>query len=287
MTHRRGPARPGRQPALPGRPAANGTLICLLTLVMAVGVPCQGLAHPDLLAQIEALGERLRAEPANAQLLLQRGDLHRRHEDYEAAERDLAAARRAGPEEPLLDLYEGRLRLEMGDASRAASLLGDYLLLEPEHALGWRLHGEALASVGHFERASASFGRAIFYSTHPGPELFQWQVMALLAAQGPGAAIFAAIDDGLRRFGQEVTLLGLGVDLALGEGLAERARNYLDLLPRGLERLPAWQARLDALECLADSTGNQRRACLRAAQSRLKAQIATFEQKVNSSPAVD
>jgi tetratricopeptide (TPR) repeat protein len=249
-------------------------------MVLAAGVVTQARAHPDLLAQIEILGDRLRADPANAQLLLQRGDLYRRHQDYKAAGRDLAAARRATPEDPLLDLYEGRLHLEMGDAEKAASLLERYLSREPEHALAWRLHGEALATAGRFQSAVASFGSAISFSAHPGPELFQWQVMTLLAARGPSSDAFVVIDSGLKRFGLEVTLLGLGVDLALSEGATEQAEAYFALVPEGLVKLPTWQARLEALKCVRDPAANSRRECRASARSGLDAQRAAFEQRL-------
>lgn len=247
-------------------------------MVLLAGVVTQGRAHPDLLAQIEILGERLSADPENVQLLLQRGDLHRRHQDYEAAARDMAAARRAAPEDPLLDLYEGRLRLETGDAEKAALLLEGYLSREPEHALAWRLHGEALATAGRFQPAAASFGRAIRFSAHPGPELFQWQVMTLLAARGPSSEAFAVIDAGLKRFAQEVTLLGLGIDLALSEGATGQAEAYFALVPEGLVKLPGWQTRLEALKCVQGSAANSRQECRRSARSRLAAQRAAFEQ---------
>jgi tetratricopeptide (TPR) repeat protein len=253
-------------------------------MVLLAGIVTQGRAHPDLLAQIELLGDRLRADPANAQLLLQRGDLHRRHQDYKAATRDLAAARRAAPQEPLLDLYEGRLHLETGDAEKAASLLERYLSREPEHALAWRLHGEALATAGRFQPAAASFGSAIRFSAHPGPELFQWQVMTLLAARRPSSEAFVVIDAGLKRFGLEVTLLGLGVDLALSEGEPEQAEAYFARAPEGLLKLPAWQARLEALKCVQDSAADSRQACRRSARSGLDAQRTAFEQKLRDAP---
>ena len=250
-------------------------------LVLLAGFTAQAVPHPELLAQIEILSERLRAEPENERLLLQRGDLYRRHQDYTAAERDLAAARRLTPDAPLLDFYEGRLRLDMGDAADAALLLERYLSHEPAHAIAWRLRGEALAAAGEYAKAAVSFESAIRFSAHPGPGLFQWQVLALLAARIPGPEVSAVIDAGLERFGPEVTLLGLGVDLALSEKETGKAQAYLALLPEGLARLPAWRDRIEALGCLKDPAAGGD-VCRRSYRSGLDAQLAAFEQSLQA-----
>src|SRR5690349_4972046 len=67
----------------------GGILILLACLSSAVG-------HPDLIEQISRVSERLEKEPQNADLYLQRAELHRRHSDLKAARADVALAERIG-----------------------------------------------------------------------------------------------------------------------------------------------------------------------------------------------
>jgi hypothetical protein len=77
--------------------------VCCLVVLSTLATPAW--SHPDLL-QIEELDLALAPRPKDADLLARRGDLYRQHEDYAAAALDLAAARAAQPDYPLLDLFE-------------------------------------------------------------------------------------------------------------------------------------------------------------------------------------
>ena len=219
----------------------------VLPLILATGLMFSpaAAAHPDLMAQIERLDQQLQAEPDNVELLLRRGDLHRRHQDYAAAIRDFAAARVLAADCAQLDFLEGRLALELGDYRTAATLLDRYLTLHPNDAVGWRLRGESALGLGE-PSAPADFQRAIDTSQAPSPDLYRQWILALVANQDATGAL-DAVDAGLARFGPEVTLLGLGTDLALAQGDKQRAQAYLDRLPAGLERLAPWSGRQRAL----------------------------------------
>jgi len=211
------------------------------------------LPHPDLLAQIERLDEQLQAAPDNPELLIRRGDLYRRHEDFTAAARDFGAARMLAPGHPELDFYQGRLALEGGDDTAAATFLDRYLESHPQHAVGWRLRGEAALALSDAS-APACFESAIRFSDAPSPELFRQWVLALLTA-GDTTGALEAVDLGLARLGVEVTLLGIGADVALMKRNGGLAGHYLKLLPAGLERLAPWSDRFQSVDCLAGRTG--------------------------------
>lgn len=244
--------------------------------ILAAGVlfTPAALAHPDLLAQIERLDEQVQAEPENSELLIRRGDLYRRHEDYAAAARDFRAARVLSPGHPELDFYQGRLALETGDFQSAAGLLDHYLAAHPHHPVGWRLRGETAMAQGDAS-AAANFERAIRFSQAASPELYRQWVLALLTA-GDKSGALKAIDLGLGQLGVEVSLLGFGADVALTERDAERAGSYLKRLPVGLERLAPWSDRLGAVECLAAQTAGQENDpahCTAGAAQRLDGQL--------------
>ena len=81
-----------------------GLLIGLTLLVPPVW------GHPELQAQIELLDIEVQQQPGNAELLIKRGDLYRREQDYAAAQTNFDAARELQPDNSRLDFFQGRLQ---------------------------------------------------------------------------------------------------------------------------------------------------------------------------------
>jgi predicted Zn-dependent protease len=231
-------------------------------------------AHPDLLMQIEALDVEIEAQPGNADLLIRRGDLYRRHLDYPASARDFATARQADPSNTSLDFYEGRLLLDRGDAEDSEALLSRYLERHPKHALAWVLRGKANIRMQAPEAAAGYFAKAIEVSDRPSPELYRLNVLALVAAgDSKLTKARSVVDSGLQRFALEVTLLGLGTDIALAQNQPEAAQRYMNVLPQALRNLPQWQERLKLADCLATAETADRAACLGTAQDKMARQV--------------
>jgi len=256
-----------------GRPLIRsaGAVLVAAGLLLAPAA----FAHPDLTAQINRLSEQIQAEPENVELLIRRGDLHRRHEEYAAAARDFEAARALAPNHPEIDFYQGRLGLEAGDIDAAARYLDRYLAENPLHPGAWRLRAETALGQGDARSAADAFGRAVRFSETPSPALFRQWVLALLAA-GDRHGALAAVDAGLERLGVEVSLLGLGSDTALADRDAGRAQSYLKRLPAGLKSRPPWSQRLTEADCLAEQSSvpaNGSGGCAAGASARLDAQL--------------
>ena len=242
-------------------------------LAAGVSFTPAALAHPDLLAQIERLDQQLLVEPHNVELLIRRGDLYRRHEDYPAAARDFDTARALAAAHPQLDFYQGRLALQQGDYESAATYLDRHLAGHPDDPVGWRLRGET--ALGHGDTsAAAHFERAVRFSNAPSPELYRQWVLALLDS-GATAAALQAVDQALGQLGAEVTLLGLGTDIALATQDTARAETYLERLPAGLAGLAPWPDRLRAAACLAangQAAEDPSGSCVAGAAQRLAGQ---------------
>lgn len=248
-------------------------------LILAAGLLAATAAqtHPDLLEQIQRLDAQIRAQPDRADLLIRRGDLHRRHEDFAAAGRDFEAARALAPADPELDFHQGRLALEAGDPAAAGHYLDGYLAARPQDAVAWRLRAETALRRGE-DSAAAGFERAVRFSESPSPALYRQWVLSLLAEDDRPAAL-AAVDGGLDRFGAEVSLLGLGADTALAGLDAARARFYLERLTPGLRRISPWAERLAEARCLETGHGAgsaDQIDCAASAVQRLDAQIRTL-----------
>lgn len=238
----------------------------LLIALSTLAPPAWG--HPDLMLQIEVLTAKLQLQPAEAELLVQRGDLYRRHEDFTAAAEDFTAARNIQPDFPTLDYYQGRLFLEMGDAGLAEALLSRYLVSHADHAAAWALLGQARLSLGQAEAAAADYQQAINRSEKPSPSLYRLQVVALVTA-GPSHRESAreVVDTGLDHFPLEVSLLGLGTDIALAENAPEVAAGYIETLPHSIRKLARWQSRIELQQCLGEKSADQvaASACLQRA----------------------
>jgi len=221
----------------------------LIGLTMLVS-PAWG--HPELLAQIELLDTEIQQQPGNAELLIRRGDLYRREQDYSAAQRDFAAARELQPGHSEIDFFQGRLQLERGDFVAADLQLSRYLVAHPEHASAWTLRGETRLAQGLPVEAAQDYAQAIAHSDAPSPSLYRQQVLALVAAgeeyYKPARKI---ADAGLDRFPGEMSLLGLATDIALAEDEPGAAALYMQRLPASIKKLPAWQTRRERAQCLA------------------------------------
>jgi len=218
-------------------------------------------SHPDVLSQIESLDQQLILQPGDADLLIKRGDLYRRHQDFAAAKRDFDAARVIQPDNPLLDFYQGRLLLEMGEWDRSEQMLSRYLAEHPEHAAAWSVRASARLALERYIPAAEDFGQAIRHSKRATPTLYQSQALALVEAGKPAwPQALKIIDRGLELFPQEVSLLGLGTDIALASANPVLAQHYMDQLPPRLLTLPQWQQRLETNQCFEHLTGPEQNA---------------------------
>jgi len=240
-----------------------GLLIGLTLLVS----PAWG--HPELLAQIELLDTEIQRQPGNAELLIKRGDLYRREQDYSSAQRDFAAARELQLNNSELDFFQGRLQFERGDFADADFLLSRYLAVHPEQAGAWALRGRTRQARGLPLAAAQDYAEAIAYSDAPSPSLYRQQVLALVAAgERHYKAAREVADTGLDGFPGEVSLLGLATDIALAEDDPGVAALYIQQLPGSISMLPSWQARRERAQCLEQvdqSSSAERTQCHQAA----------------------
>lgn len=253
------------------------SLHALAVLVVLATLPVCSFAHPDLVLQIEGLSSQIETDPANADLLIKRGDLHRRHQDYAAAREDFDSARNTDPDNSLLDFYEGRLFLDSGKSASARLHFSRYLEIHPEHSNAWVLLGEACIQSGDARRAADYFEQAINTSDSPSPALYRSQVLSLLASgDAPWGSASQVVKKGLDHFGLEVNLLGLGTDIALAANRKKQADRYLQRLPEPLQALPQWAKRQQMADCLTSPQTEVQTQCLRQARENISTQVELF-----------
>lgn len=252
-------------------------LFNLATLIFLSTLPISVIAHPDLVLQIKSLDSQLAANPTDSELLIKRGDLYRRHENYPAAGLDFAAARKVNPDNLLLDFYDGHLLLDSGDATAAELRFKKYLSTHPEHAKAWILLGETSIQLNQPVPAASYFARAINTTQTPSPGLYRQHILSLVSIGEPKwDAASLAVDKGLQHFGFEVTLLGLGIDIALARNQSLKAEQYLKTLPEVLYALPQWDVRIRTTKCLASADPEVSARCLRQARDALTDKVKMF-----------
>ena len=220
-------------------------------LVALLALPAVVCAHPELQEQIDLVSIQIETDAGNAGLYLKRGNLHRRHQDWEAAYRDFVRARDLDPDLPDVDWLEGRTLVDAGRYQEGERLLNGYLATVPDNVSALQTRARARSSLGRHLEAASDYGSAIEHAEHPSPGLFDFQARELAAA-GPENFPEAAevVTAGLARFPGEVTLLGLRTDFALAAGEAAIARQQFDRLKPGLANLPQWALRLALTQCL-------------------------------------
>lgn len=222
-----------------------GAISCLLLFIPRL------YAHADLQLQIEQLTEQISHEPNNTQLLLKRGDLYRRHGDWDAGRSDFEKVRRLQPDHPVIDWFDGRLFVASGQYREGDILLTRYLLSSPDHSGAYRMRAVARGNLHQPLLAAADYQSAINHSKRPSPSLFRALVLSYVKGGTEYAdAALSATDEGLSRFPNEVSLLGLGVDLSLSQSDLKAISKYLADVPPGLMNLPQWQFRDALLTCV-------------------------------------
>src|SRR5437899_764248 len=83
-----------------------------LCILLLAGFPLSTLAHGDLHLQIEEVTKRIMQEPRNGELYLKRGELHRAHQDWDAAQADYDQASSLNPNLTVVDLGRGKMFLD-------------------------------------------------------------------------------------------------------------------------------------------------------------------------------
>lgn len=216
-------------------------------LLAALGL-CVALvaaAHGPLQEQIDALTEQIEQAPS-AQLYLRRGELHRLHEDWDAALSDYRRAARLAPAEDTLDFLRGRALLEAGRPAPAKLALERYLARHPDHAEALIVQARALRALGRYRAAAAAYTRAIDRLPRPEPDHYLERAR-IEAAAGTIKPALAGLDAGIARLGPVVTLQLYAIELELKQRRVDAALARLDRIAAQSPRKETWLARRGAI----------------------------------------
>jgi tetratricopeptide (TPR) repeat protein len=201
------------------------------------------------------LREQLAFDPNNVELLISIGEVHRDHQDWQAALAAFDKAGRLAPRLARIDFHRSRVMLDMGQPKQAAILMQRYLA-DPaadndtlEFRVGvYVLCGEILEALQHYQAAADQYSRAIELSTKPCPGVYLARAKALATAavkQGKNeylAQALAGLDEGIERIGPLDILQRLAIELERCRRNYDGALYRVDRIRAGFTHQEFWLA---------------------------------------------
>src|SRR5215217_549670 len=198
-------------------------------------------AHEGLHEQIAGVTAKIKRDPRNASLYLQRGELYRLHGDWTRAAADYDRAERLQPGLKLVDLARGKMLLESGRVQRAKFVLDRFLSRQPGHYEGLVTRARVVAKMGSRGEADKDFTEAL--ATSPEPELYLERAQVIGSDENGVGAALSGLDEGIKRLGPLVKLQLAAIDLELRRNNYDGALNRLEIIAAQSERKEAWLVR--------------------------------------------
>ena len=214
-----------------------GLCLCCLLAVSLLG-------HGDAHDLIRTVSEQLREHPRDSDLYYQRGELYRRHGDFDLALADYERAARYSTNTPMLDLSRGLLLVDAKWPQTAKVYLDRFLARETNHVVALVTRAKAQLQLQNRDAAVFDYTLAIQASREPRPELFIERAQALITDDGGRLdEAIQGLDEGIRRLGSVITLQLYAIDLELKRRQTNAALGRLDGIIAQSPRKETWQAR--------------------------------------------
>lgn len=215
----------------------------ILVLALVTAAPEAARGHGEWLIQIVEVTQRIKATTNNhAALYLERGELHRQHQEWDAAESDYARAAQLDPHLAAVDLCRAKLLEDSGRRAEAEALLDRVIYRDP--ANGDAFVGRARVRLKRDRRdlAMSDYQRGLDLHADLKPEFFLELARACSEEKQPGDAL-RVLDQGMARFGPRVPLQTLAMELELSRGNTGAALVRLDSIIGQSTRKESWLAR--------------------------------------------
>ncbi len=239
-----------------------------LAVVLAVGLPAVGVAHPSAQHEIEALSVSIEARPGAPQLYLRRGRAYAEDGRHDLALADYRRAEALG--DPVLAAFhQGVLHHRMGKLAEARAYFDAFLARFPHHPKALEHRALLLRDAGEAEAALADF-RAYFAlqkRPNPGDYVSASRLLAELERKGVGPAL-DMLDEGMGRLGVIPQLQRPAIELSLSRGDVADAVHRLGSLEPALGESPGWKVEMAEL-LVRIGRAEEARAHLDAAAAKL------------------
>lgn len=217
-------------------------------------------AHEGLHEQIQAITARIKRDPKNASLYLQRGELYRLHRDWARASADYNRAARLKPDLKIIDLARGKMLFESGRLQHAKLMLDRFVGRQPGHFEGVLTRARVLTKMGARSDAVFDFTQALAVAPIPDPDLYVERAQVIAGDEKRISEALNSLDDGIKKLGPLVTLQLAAIDLEMRRRNYDGALSRLDLIAAQSERQEAWLVRRGEILKLAGRAEEARAA---------------------------
>jgi predicted Zn-dependent protease len=198
-------------------------------------------AHPWSDERLALLDAQIAAQPRNAVLYLERGNLHCADGRWDAALGDYERAAQYAPDPDAVDLARGELFLKAGRPQAAERALNGFLTRHPDHPRALLARARTRVQLAHSAEAVADFSRAIVLQPSAKPDLYLERARVLVDAGKRDEAI-AGLDEAIARLGPLTVLERAAFSIELERGRHEAALRRLDRLTAASPSPETWLA---------------------------------------------
>jgi len=185
------------------------------------------LGHGALSDRIAILGDRIKGHPDNAALRLERAELLRQDEAFDAALADLDAAEKQAPKAGGYPMLRAQVLMDAGRFAQAARAVQPFAQANPKLGPAWWLLGQAHLRAGEFAAAAVALDRAVVLMDPLQPDHVLAQTKAHVGADQTETAL-RHLEAGLARLGNLPALVEQAVALEVALGRKETALRRLD-----------------------------------------------------------
>ncbi|MEY4387772.1 MAG: hypothetical protein RLY20_3055 [Verrucomicrobiota bacterium] len=158
-------------------------------------------AHGDLHERIQFLTQQIATNASNPTLLIQRAELFRQHQQFDAALLDLATAARAHADERAIHLAQAQVFSDAGQTTNALDAVEKFLARETNHSGALVIRARCRFKLNQPQAAVADYTQALHAIKTPEPDLYLDRARSQ-AALGQLAAAANGLDEGLARLGE-------------------------------------------------------------------------------------
>lgn len=228
---------------LPARQSAKALIFYVVAIGALLG-KCD--AHPELLAQIDELTSEIAQQPTSGVLYLRRGEVHRLHQDWDAAMQDYEQAQRQGADVAGVRLARGHMLLEAGRMRESRAQL-DALVVEHPEIVPLRItRAQLLEQTSETAAAVDEYTSAIQLSAEPRPQWYLARAQ-LLVQLGRRRGAVHSLDEGIARLGPIVGLVLRASEIEAQDGQTSQAAERLLRLANSSGRKETYMLRIAEL----------------------------------------
>jgi tetratricopeptide (TPR) repeat protein len=234
---------------------------CCVSATFAIAAAA---ADADIRPKITELTAEIYKEPNKPSSYLERGDLYRALQNWDAAQADFDFARQLDPKIERIDFLQGRLFFEAGWPWSAKLSLDRFLRHQTNDIEAMVLRARTLTRLEDRTAAAADYTRAIQLTTESRPELYLERAQCLAGAEGLLDSALKGLEEGIRTLGPLVTLEMAAIEIELRQKRFDAALSRVDdLLAKSARKESLLARKADIFQQagrLDDARGNYRAA---------------------------